>query len=138
MPGSFGAVAGATTLAEYRKYLEKDGALARRFQSILVNPPTAEETVQILKGLREKYEAYHKVKIPDTSLRLAVKFADQYITDRFFPDKAIDVIDEACSRRKIEGYTYPPSFKKLTDQIKAVARLKAEDMAAKGGVNGTS
>ena len=106
---------GATTLEEYRKYLEKDGALARRFQSILVNPPTAEETTQILKGLREKYESYHKVKIPDNSIKLAVRFSEQFITDRFFPDKAIDVIDEACSRRKIEGYTYPSSFKKLAE-----------------------
>jgi len=115
---------GATTLGEYRKYLEKDGALARRFQSILVEPPMAEETIRILKGLREKYESYHKVKIPDGSIKLAVRFSEQYITDRFFPDKSIDVIDEACSRRKIEGYTYPPSFKKLADQIKEVSGLK--------------
>jgi ATP-dependent Clp protease ATP-binding subunit ClpC len=115
---------GATTLEEYRKYLEKDGALARRFQSILVNPPTPEETTQILRGLREKYESYHKVKISDNTIKLAVKLSDQYITDRFLPDKSIDVVDEACSSRKIEGYTYPPSFKKLADQIKEVNRLK--------------
>ncbi|MBD3309296.1 AAA domain-containing protein, partial [candidate division KSB3 bacterium] len=115
---------GATTLEEYRKYIEKDGALARRFQSILVNPPTADETINILKGLREKYESYHKVKIPDSSIRLAVRFSEQYITDRFFPDKSIDVIDEACSKRKIEGYTYPPSFKQLADQIQEVNSLK--------------
>ena len=115
---------GATTLEEHRKYIEKDGALARRFQSILVNPPSADETMLILKGLREKYEVYHKVKIPDNSIKLAVHLAEQYITDRFFPDKAIDVIDEACSRRKIDGYTYPPSFKKLADQIKEVNNLK--------------
>jgi ATP-dependent Clp protease ATP-binding subunit ClpC len=117
---------GATTLEEYRKYLEKDGALARRFQTILVNPPTPDETIQILKGLQEKYEGYHKVKLSDATLKLAVKFADQYITDRFLPDKAIDVIDEACSRRKIEGYTYPPSFKKIGDQIKELKTLKEE------------
>lgn len=117
---------GATTLNEYRKYIEKDGALARRFQSILVPPPETGETIQILKGLREKYETYHKVKIPDTSIKTAAQFAEQYITERFFPDKAIDVIDEACSMRKIEGYTYPPSFKKLAEQITAVNRLKED------------
>ena len=115
---------GATTLEEYRKYIEKDGALARRFQSILVHPPTSEETIQILKGLRGKYEIYHKVKIPDNSIKLAVQFSEQYITERFFPDKAIDVIDEACSRRKIEGYTYPPGFKKIAQTIKGINRLK--------------
>lgn len=115
---------GATTLEEYRKYIERDGALARRFQSIVVNPPSKEDTALILKGLREKYESYHKVKIPDTSIKLAVRFAEQYISDRFFPDKAIDVLDEACSRRKIEGYTYPPSFKKLSDRVKEVNKLK--------------
>lgn len=115
---------GATTLKEYRKYIEKDGALARRFQSILVQPPTPEETIQILKGLREKYETYHKVKISDSSIKMAVRFSDQYITDRFFPDKSIDVIDEACSKRKIEGYTYPLSFKQLANKIKDVNRLK--------------
>ncbi len=115
---------GATTLGEYRKYIEKDGALARRFQSILVNPPTPDETTRILQGLREKYETYHKVKIPDNSIKLAVRFSEQYITDRFFPDKSIDVIDEACAKRKIEDYTYPQSFKDLGKQIKAVNRLK--------------
>ena len=120
---------GATTLEEHRKYIEKDGALARRFQSILVNPPSSEETIKILKGLREKYENYHKVKLPDGSIRLAVKFSEQYITDRFFPDKAIDVIDEACSRRKIEGYTYPPGFRKINATVKRINRLKEEAVA---------
>ena len=117
---------GATTLEDYRRYIEKDGALARRFQSIVVNPPSNDETIQILQGLREKYESYHKVKIPDNSIKLAVQLAEQYITDRFFPDKSIDIIDEACSKRKIEGYTYPPSFKKLAHQIKEVNRLKED------------
>jgi ATP-dependent Clp protease ATP-binding subunit ClpC len=120
---------GATTLEEYRKYVEKDGALARRFQSILVHPPSSDETIGILKGLREKYERYHKVKLPNGSIRLAVKLAEQYITDRFFPDKAIDVIDEACSRRKIEGYTYPPGFQKIHATVKKVNRLKEEAVA---------
>ncbi len=117
---------GATTLEEHRKYIEKDGALARRFQNILVDPPSPEETVKILKGLRERYESYHKVKLPDSSVRLAVKLSEQYITDRFFPDKAIDVIDEACSRRKIEGYTYPPGFLKINATIKKINRLKED------------
>ncbi len=117
---------GATTLKEYRKYIEKDGALARRFQSILVPPPTSEETIQILQGLRDRYETYHKVKISDKSLKLAVRFSEQYITDRFFPDKAIDVIDEACSKRKIEGYTYPPSFRELANTIRDVNNLKED------------
>ena len=120
---------GATTLEEHRKYIEKDGALARRFQSILVNPPSSDETIRILKGLREKYERYHKVKLPDGSIRLAVKLSEQYITDRFFPDKAIDVIDEACSRRKIEGYTYPPGFRKINTTVKKINRLKEEAVA---------
>ncbi len=115
---------GTTTLADYRKYIEKDGALARRFQSILIQPPTSEHTSLILQGLREKYETYHKVKIPDQSITLAVQVAEQYLNDRFLPDKAIDVLDEACSRRKIEGYTYPASFKQLSDQIKEVNLLK--------------
>ncbi|MCI0526603.1 MAG: ATP-dependent Clp protease ATP-binding subunit, partial [Nitrospira sp.] len=108
---------GATTLDEYRKYIEKDGALARRFQTVIVSPPKADETVNILKGLREKYEGFHRVKIPDDVIRVAVRLSDQYITDRFFPDKAIDVIDEASSRRKLQGYMYPPSFKDLEEEI---------------------
>jgi len=117
---------GATTLDEYRKHLEKDGALARRFQSILVQPPSSEETVQILGGLREKYETYHKVSIPDSSIAMAVQLSGQYMTDRFFPDKAIDLLDEACSRCKIEGYTYPSGFKRITKTLKEIHRLKEE------------
>ncbi len=115
---------GATTLDEYRKYIEKDGALARRFQSILVQPPTSGDTIHILQGLREKYENYHKVKLPDTSITLAVHLSDQYITERFFPDKAIDLIDEACSRRKIDGSIYPDSFKQFARKIKEINRVK--------------
>lgn len=115
---------GATTPAEYRKYLEKDGALARRFQTVLVNPPGVDEAIQILQGIRARYETYHKVSISDKSIRLAVRLADQYIPERFLPDKAIDLLDEACARRKIEGYTYPSSFKKLADQIHAIDLLK--------------
>ena len=115
---------GATTLEEYRKYIEKDGALARRFQSILVQPPSADETVRILQGLREKYEHYHHVSIPDVSVKLAVQLSEQYITDRFFPDKAIDLLDEACSRRKIEGGVYPDTFRQLAQKIKEINRIK--------------
>ncbi|PID58111.1 ATP-dependent Clp protease ATP-binding subunit ClpC [candidate division KSB3 bacterium] len=121
---------GATTPEEFRKYIEKDGALARRFQSVFISPPSSDETINILKGLREKYERYHKVKLPDDSIRLAVTLAEQYITDRFFPDKAIDVIDEACSRRKIEGYSYPPGFQKIYATVKKVKRFKEDAVAA--------
>jgi len=115
---------GATTLDEYRKYIEKDGALARRFQSLLVQPPSPHDTIHILQGLREKYEHYHKITLPDSSLTLAVQLADQYITERFFPDKAIDLIDEACSRRKIDDSIYPDSFKQLARKIKEINRVK--------------
>ncbi len=115
---------GATTLEEYRKYIERDGALARRFQGVVVPPPSPEETIQIVQGLRTRYETYHSVTIPDTSIELAVRLSDRYMTDRYFPDKTIDVIDEACSRRKIEGTTYPPGFKKLADTIRELGRLK--------------
>ncbi len=117
---------GATTLDEYRKHIEKDGALARRFQSILVQPPSSEETIRILEGLRDRYETYHKVSISDISISTAVQLAEQYITDRFFPDKAIDLLDEACSRRKIEGYTYPVGFKRITKTLKEIGRLKED------------
>lgn len=93
---------GATTPAEYRKYIEKDGALERRFQPVMVNEPTPEETIQILKGLREKYEIYHRVKITDEAIEEAVKLSVRYITDRFLPDKAIDVIDEAAARVRLK------------------------------------
>jgi ATP-dependent Clp protease ATP-binding subunit ClpC len=115
---------GATTLDEYRKYIEKDGALARRFQTVIVAPPKSDETIDILKGLREKYEGFHRVKIPDDVIKSAVRLSDQYITDRFFPDKAIDVIDEASSRRKLQGYMYPPSFKELEEEIQQVNMQK--------------
>jgi ATP-dependent Clp protease ATP-binding subunit ClpC len=90
---------GASTLNEYRKYIEKDGALERRFQTVIVDPPSVEETVEILKGLRKKYEDHHRVTIPDTTLVAASKLSERYITDRFLPDKAIDVIDERARAR---------------------------------------
>src|SRR5919199_556425 len=104
---------GASTLNEYRKYIEKDGALERRFQTVIVDPPTLDETVEILKGLRKKYEEHHKVTIPDTTLFSAAKLSDRYITDRFLPDKAIDVIDEAGARARLAAQAPPPEVAEL-------------------------
>src|SRR5687768_10909998 len=111
---------GASTLNEYRKYIEKDGALERRFQPIIVDPPTVEETVEILKGLRKKYEDHHRVTIPDTTLHVAAKLSERYITDRFLPDKAIDVIDEAGARSRLASQQPPPEVAQLKDQLEGV------------------
>ena len=108
---------GATTLDEYRKYIEKDGALERRFQQIIVNPPSKDETVEILKGLRDRYEAHHRVQITDEALEAAVELSDRYITGRCLPDKAIDVIDEAGARVRLKAMTRPPDLKDLDEQI---------------------
>ncbi len=118
-------VIGATTIAEYRKYVEKDAALERRFQPVKVGEPSEEEAVLILKGLRDKYEAHHKVKITDEAIETAVKMSARYISDRFLPDKAIDLIDEAASRVRLRAYTVPPEIKALEDQIKTVNEEKA-------------
>src|SRR5437763_4652083 len=99
---------GATTLNEYRKYIEKDAALERRFQTVKVEAATIDETILILKGLRPKYEAHHKAKLTDEALETAVKLSDRYITGRFLPDKAIDVMDEAGARARINAMTPPP------------------------------
>ncbi len=108
---------GATTLDEYRKHIEKDPALERRFQQILVGEPTREESVEILKGLRDRYEAHHKVKITDDAVEAAVKLGDRYISDRYLPDKAIDLIDEAASRVRIRNYTVPPDLKEVEEKL---------------------
>lgn len=108
---------GATTMSEYRKHIEKDTALERRFQPITVGEPTREESVLILKGLRDRYEAHHKVKITDEALEAAVRLGDRYIADRFLPDKAIDLIDEAASRVRIRNYTAPPDLKEVEDKL---------------------
>ncbi|MFQ5653231.1 MAG: ATP-dependent Clp protease ATP-binding subunit [Planctomycetota bacterium] len=118
---------GATTLDEYRKHIEKDGALERRFQSIIVQPPTRDETVEILRGLRDKYEAHHRVQITDDALIGAVDLAIRYISGRFLPDKAIDVIDEAGSRVRLRNSTRPPDLKELEV---AIGRLNKEKEAA--------
>ena len=111
---------GATTLNEYRKYIEKDAALERRFQSVKVEAPTAEESVLILKGLRPKYEEHHKAEITDAALDAAVKLSDRYITDRFLPDKAIDLMDEAGSRARISAMTRPPELKDIEAEIEEI------------------
>src|SRR6202522_142680 len=117
---------GATTLEEYRKYLERDSALERRFQKIVVDQPTTEETVQILKGLRDRYEQHHKVNITDEALEAAADLADRYISDRFLPDKAIDLIDEAASRMRIKSMTSQPGYRELEDEIEETRRAKVE------------
>ena len=111
---------GASTLNEYRKYIEKDGALERRFQTVIVDPPTVDETVEILKGLRKKYEDHHRVTIPDTTLITAAKLSERYITDRFLPDKAIDVIDEAGARARLAAQVPPADVADLRAQLDQV------------------
>ncbi|HMJ02372.1 MAG TPA: ATP-dependent Clp protease ATP-binding subunit [Conexibacter sp.] len=115
---------GATTLDEYRKYLERDSALERRFQQIRVDQPSTDETVQILRGLRDRYEQHHKVNITDEALTAAADLADRYISDRFLPDKAIDLIDEAASRMRIKSMTSPPVYRELEDEIEETRRAK--------------
>ncbi len=121
---------GATTLDEYRKYVEKDTALERRFQSIIVNPPSAAETVEILRGIRDKYEAHHRVRITDEALDEAVKLSERYISGRFLPDKAIDVIDEAGSRVRLSSMTRPPDLKDKEKEIETLEREKREAVTA--------
>ena len=115
---------GATTLDEYRKHIEKDAALERRFQPITVNEPTQEDAIEILKGIRDKYEAHHNVEISDEAIEAAVKLSSRYITDRFLPDKAIDLIDEAASRVRLQTYTAPPDVKALEEEIERLGKEK--------------
>ncbi len=117
---------GATTLNEYRKYIEKDSALERRFSPVTVGEPSSDETIAILQGIRDKYEAHHNVKITDEAIKAAVNLSTRYINDRFLPDKAIDLVDEAASRVKMKTYTEPESLKKLEDKI-AVLDKEKED-----------
>jgi ATP-dependent Clp protease ATP-binding subunit ClpC len=123
---------GATTMNEYRKYIEKDAALERRFQTVKVDAPTIDEAIEILKGLRPKYEAHHKAKLTDEALETAVKFSERYITGRFLPDKAIDVMDEAGARARINSMTRPPDVKEIEKEIEQIrlqkeAAIKAQD-----------
>jgi ATP-dependent Clp protease ATP-binding subunit ClpC len=115
---------GASTLNEYRKYIEKDGALERRFQAVIVEPPTVEETIEILKGLRKRYEDHHHVVMPDESLGSAARLSDRYITDRFLPDKAIDVIDEAGARARLASQAPPPEVVSLKEELSEVTAQK--------------
>ncbi len=117
---------GASTLNEYRKYIEKDGALERRFQTVIVDPPTIDETIDILKGLRQRYEDHHKVSIPDQALDTAARLSERYITDRFLPDKAIDVIDEASARARLAAQVPPPEVSDLKEKLEAINRDKEE------------
>jgi len=115
---------GATTMDEYRKHIEKDAALARRFQTILVEAPTVDQTIEIIHGLRDKYEAHHRVKFSDDAIVAAAKLSNQYITDRFLPDKAVDVIDEAGSRARLQITTRPPALKEIEQEIDRVTQEK--------------
>ncbi len=115
---------GATTLDEYRKYVEKDAALERRFQPIQIGEPTVEETIEILKGLRDRYEAHHRVKISDEAIEAAARLSDRYITDRFLPDKAIDLVDEASSRIRLKTTIAPPDLKKLEEELEQIRNEK--------------
>ncbi len=115
---------GATTIEEYRKYIEKDSALERRFQPVMVEEPSEDESYEILKGLRGRYEEHHKVRITDEALRAAVRLSARYINDRFLPDKAIDLVDEAAAKVRLKEFTAPTDVKKLEDQLKVLAQEK--------------
>jgi len=119
-------IIGATTLNEYRKYIEKDSALERRFQSVLIDEPNTEDTIAILRGLKDKYEAHHKVKITEEAIKEAVTLSQRYITDRFLPDKAIDLIDEACSKIKLKTVTMPSEILELEKKIERISKEKEE------------
>ena len=118
-------IIGATTIEEYRKHIEKDAALERRFQPVMVAEPNEEDATKILFGLRDKYEAHHKIKISDEAIRAAVQLSSRYITDRYLPDKAIDLIDEAASRVRMKAFTAPPDLKEMEDKIKKAGEEKA-------------
>src|SRR5438270_3904696 len=123
---------GATTLNEYRKYIEKDAALERRFQQVKVEAPTVDQTIQILKGLRPKYEQHHKARYTEEALEQSAKLSDRYLTGRFLPDKAIDVMDEAGARARISAMTRPPDVKHIEQEIEEIraekeAAIKAQD-----------
>ncbi len=122
---------GATTIEEYRKYIEKDAALERRFQPVMVEEPTVEQTITILRGLRGRYESHHQVVITDAAIETAAKMADRYINDRFLPDKAIDLIDEAASRVRIDGFKYPAAMKNLEQEISS-SREQLEEALERG------
>ena len=121
-------VVGATTIKEYRKYIERDSALERRFQPIIVEEPSLEETEEILKGVRDKYEAHHNVKITDEAIKSAIELSSRYINDRFLPDKAIDLIDEASSRARLRTFIEPSNLKSLEHEIELTNREKEDSI----------
>ena len=123
-------VVGATTLDEYKKHIEKDAALERRFQPVLVGEPSEEDALEILKGLRDRYEAFHKAKITDEALEAAVSLSSRYITDRFLPDKAIDVVDEAASKVRMKVFSAAPDVKALETQLADVKKEKEAAVTA--------
>jgi len=134
---------GATTLDEYRKHIEKDAALERRFQPVFVDQPSVEDTISILRGLRERYEVHHGVRIKDTAIVAAAVLSNRYITDRFLPDKAIDLIDEAAARLRTEIDSMPAELDELERQIRQLeierqALKKESDRASKERLAGTS
>ena len=133
---------GATTLDEYRKYIEKDAALERRFQPVLVDQPTVEDTISILRGIKERYEVFHGVKITDSALVAAAVLSDRYITDRFLPDKAIDLVDEACALIKTELDSMPAELDELSRKIMQMeieeTALKERNRSFKPGASGGS
>ena len=128
---------GATTLAEYRKYIEKDTALDRRFQSVKVDAPSVEDTILILKGIRGKYEDHHNVMFTDEALNSAAKLSDRYITARYLPDKAIDILDEAGARSRIESFKQPPEVEAMSAEIEDVCSKK-DDAIAKQNFEGAA
>ena len=123
-------IIGATTLEEYRKYIEKDAALERRFQPVRIAEPTPEQSLQILRGLRDRYEAHHGLKITDEALTAAVKLSVRYISDRFLPDKAIDLVDEAASRVRMENLTAPDEMKTIEAKLATLSAQKEEAVRA--------
>ena len=123
---------GATTIDEYRKYIEKDAALERRFQTIIVNPPNSEDSIQILEGLRTKYEQHHNVHYTPDAIRAAVLLAERYISERFLPDKAIDVLDEAGARVRLNSIKVPDDLKQMEEDLVKTNQLKDECMRGGG------
>src|SRR5699024_1171242 len=115
---------GATTLEEYRKHIEKDAALERRFQPVQVDEPSVEDAILILKGLRDRYEAHHRITISDEAVEASVTMSDRYVQDRYLPDKAIDLIDEASSKVRLRSYTSPPDLKDLENKLEEVKKEK--------------
>lgn len=125
-------IIGATTLDEYRKHIEKDSAFDRRFQTVVVKEPNEEQAVRIMEGLRDRYEAHHKVHFTDDALRAAVTLSDRYIQDRFLPDKAIDVLDEAGARMRIRNMILPEEIQKIDDELRQLRGQKDEAIADPG------